>query len=147
MVYRLIFIFLTLFCPMVLGMSPARGQAADNSDRQYWVQTIIKIADPVINNLSKDQLKKKIHIGRSSSALASSREFVTHMESVGRTIAGIAPWLELGPDETPEGKLREKYIKMTCKALANSVNPKSNDYFNSTATRQRGCKLNCVSKE
>ena len=136
MVYRLIFIFLTLFCPMVLGMSPARGQAADNSDRQYWVQTIIKIADPVINNLSKDQLKKKIHIGRSSSALASSREFVTHMESVGRTIAGIAPWLELGPDETPEGKLREKYIKMTCKALANSVNPKSNDYFNSTATRQ-----------
>lgn len=44
---------------MVLGMSPARGQAADNSDRQYWVQTIIKIADPVINNLSKDQLKKK----------------------------------------------------------------------------------------
>lgn len=96
---------------MVLGMSPARGQAADNSDRQYWVQTIIKIADPVINNLSKDQLKKKIPIGRSSSALASSREFVTHMESVGRTIAGIAPWLELGPDETPEGKLREKYIK------------------------------------
>lgn len=68
--------------------------------------------------------------------MASSREFVTHMESVGRTIAGIAPWLELGPDETPEGKLREKYIKMTCKALANSVNPKSNDYFNSTATRQ-----------
>lgn len=59
MVYRLVFIFLTLFCPMGLGMSPARGQAADNSDRQYWVQTIIKIADPVINNLSKDQLKKK----------------------------------------------------------------------------------------
>ena len=25
---------------------------------------------------------------------------------------------------------------MTCKALANSVNPESNDYFNSTATRQ-----------
>ena len=58
------------------------------------------------------------------------------MEAVGRTIAGIAPWLELGPDNTPEGKLREKYIKMTCKALANSVNPESNDYFNSTATRQ-----------
>ena len=58
------------------------------------------------------------------------------MEAVGRTIAGTAPWLELGPDNTPEGKLREKYIKMMCKALANSVNPESNDYFNSTATRQ-----------
>ena len=136
MVYRLIFIFLALFCPMVLGMAPVCGQDANNSDRQYWIQTIVKIADPVINNLSKDQLKKKIPIGRSSSALASRREFVTHMESVGRTIAGIAPWLELGPDETSEGKLREKYIKMTCKALANSVDPKSDDYFNSTATRQ-----------
>ena len=108
MVYRLIFIFLALFCPMVLGMAPVCGQDANNGDRQYWIQTIVKIADPVINNLSKDQLKKKIPIGRSSSALASRREFVTHMESVGRTIAGIAPWLELGPDETSEGKLREK---------------------------------------
>lgn len=107
-----------------------------NNDRQYWIQTLVKIADPVISNLSKDQLKKNIPVGRSSSALASSREFITHMEAVGRTIAGIAPWLELGPDNTPEGKLREKYIKMTCKALANSVNPESNDYFNSTATRQ-----------
>lgn len=136
MVYRLIFISLALFLPSVLGMNPVRGQDADDSDRQYWVQTIIKIADPVINNLSKDRLKKKIPIGRSSSALASSREFVTHMESVGRTIAGMAPWLELGPDDTPEGKLREKYIRMTCKALVNSVDPNSNDYFNSTATRQ-----------
>ncbi|MFP5090496.1 DUF2264 domain-containing protein [Bacteroides xylanisolvens] len=107
-----------------------------NHDRQYWIQTLVKIADPVISNLSKDQLKKNIPVGRSSSALASSREFITHMEAVGRTIAGIAPWLELGPDNTPEGRLREKYIKMTCKALANSVNPESNDYFNSTATRQ-----------
>lgn len=105
-----------------------------NNDRQYWIQTLVKIADPVISNLSKDQLKKNIPVGRSSSALASSREFITHMEAVGRTIAGIAPWLELGPDNTPEGKLRKKYIKMTCKALANSVNPESNDYFNSTAT-------------
>ncbi|WP_370526873.1 DUF2264 domain-containing protein [Bacteroides sp. 51] len=114
----------------------AQIQDTPNSDRQYWVRTLIKIADPVISNLSKDQLKKNIPVGRSSSALASSREFVTHMESVGRTIAGIAPWLELGPDNTPEGKLRGKYIQMTCEALANSVNPEANDYFNSTATRQ-----------
>lgn len=44
---------------MVLGMAPVCGQDANNSDRQYWIQTIVKIADPVINNLSKDQLKKK----------------------------------------------------------------------------------------
>ena len=45
MVYRLIFIFLALFCPMVLGMAPVCGQDANNGDRQYWIQTIVKIAN------------------------------------------------------------------------------------------------------
>lgn len=114
------------------------GQESTDSknDRVYWVDMLIKISDPVIRNLSQDKLKKNIPVGRSSVARENSREFVTHMESVGRTFAGLAPWLELGPDKTKEGKLRAKYIKMSCKALANSVNPSSNDYFNSTATRQ-----------
>lgn len=119
-----------------MAISAVQGQGAPQSDREYWVHTLLKIADPVLSNLSKDQLKKNIPVGRSSSAKASSREFVTHMESVGRTIAGIAPWLELGPDKTAEGKLRDKYIKMVCKGLKNSVDPHADDYFNSTATRQ-----------
>lgn len=119
------------------GIAVAQQQSRnEQADRDYWVSLMIKIADPVIRNLSEDNLKNSIPIGRSASAKASNREFITHMESVGRTFAGIAPWLELGNDVTPEGKLREKYIKMSCKALTNSVDPKANDYFNSTATRQ-----------
>ena len=117
------------------AVAPATVEQAE-SDRTYWVRTMLRVADPVLRNLSEDKLRATIPVGRSSSALASSREFITHMESVGRTIAGIAPWLELGPDDTPEGMLRKKYIDMTCKAIANSVDPASNDYFNSTATRQ-----------
>lgn len=119
-----------------IPMAAIHGQKATGADREYWVQTLVKVADPVLSNLSRDRLRQTIPVGRSSSAKASSREFITHMESVGRTIAGIAPWLELGPDETAEGKLRRKYIEMTCKGLANSVNPRAKDYFNSTATRQ-----------
>ncbi|MDR1707185.1 MAG: DUF2264 domain-containing protein [Prevotella sp.] len=106
------------------------------SDRSYWVEKLVQMADPVIRNLSENTLRKNIPIERSATATASSREFITHMESVGRTFAGIAPWLELGPDDTEEGQLRAKYIKMSCKAIANSVDPISPDYFNSTATRQ-----------
>lgn len=108
----------------------------DNPERDYWVQKLIQMADPVVRNLSENTLRKNIPVGRSASATASTREFITHMESVGRTFAGIAPWLELGADNTPEGQLRAKYIKMSCKAIANSVDPSSPDYFNSTATRQ-----------
>lgn len=127
--------FFTLLILSLLFSARASAQSPQ-TDREYWVGLMIKIADPVLRNLSEDNLKKNIPVGRSSSAKASSREFITHMESVGRTFAGIAPWLELGEGKTPEGRLRGKYIKMARKALANSVNPKANDYFNSTATRQ-----------
>ncbi len=105
-------------------------------DREYWVATMLKVADPVLSSLAEDRLRERIPVGRSGSALASSREFVTHMESVGRTIAGIAPWLELGADDTPEGQLRARYIDLTRRAIANSVDPLAKDYFDSHATRQ-----------
>lgn len=126
------FIIFIFFHPCTWGQKIV----TQKNDRDYWVAMLVKISDPVIRNLSNDKLKKNIPVGRSTVALESSREFVTHMESVGRTFAGLAPWLELGPDKTREGRLRAKYIRMSCKALANSVNPSSNDYFNSTATRQ-----------
>lgn len=57
------------------------------------------------------------------------RREVSYLEAVGRTICGIAPWLELGQDQTKEGKLRAKYIQMTLKGLKNAVNPDSPDYL------------------
>jgi hypothetical protein len=53
----------------------------------------------------------------------------SHLEAVGRTICGIAPWLELGEDNTKEGQLRKKYIDLTLRGLANGVNPSSPDYL------------------
>lgn len=52
-----------------------------------------------------------------------------YLEAVGRLLCGIAPWLELGPDQTPEGKLRAKYIELTLKGLKNAVDPNSPDYL------------------
>ena len=50
--------------------------------------------------------------------------------SAGCTMAGIAPWLELGPDETPEGKLRGEFIELSVKAIGNGTDPKSPDFLN-----------------
>ena len=52
-----------------------------------------------------------------------------YFEAFARVFNGIAPWLELGPDTSQEGQIREKYIYLTLKAIANAVNPKSNDYI------------------
>ncbi|UOB16616.1 DUF2264 domain-containing protein [Abyssalbus ytuae] len=99
------------------------------SEREYFVSMLTKIIDPVLKNLSKDQLKKNMPVEKASNPYG-DREKVTHLEAFGRTLAGIAPWLELGPDNTPEGKLREKYIQLTLKSIKNATNPHAKDYMN-----------------
>ena len=58
-----------------------------------------------------------------------NRQRFSYLEAVGRTGCGIAPWLELGEDDTPEGQLRKKYIELTVKGISNAVNPSSPDYL------------------
>jgi len=47
-------------------------------------------------------------------------------------LAGIAPWLELGPDQTWEGKIRAEYISMTHLSIAQAVDPASPDFMQFT---------------
>lgn len=94
-------------------------------DRIFWVETLQKITFPVLNNLKRDTLRKNMLIQSKSI----EGEKFAYLEAFARVINGIAPWLELGPDESEEGRLREKYIYLTVKAITRAVNPKSNDYI------------------
>ena len=93
-------------------------------DRAVWIETMQKIANPVLENLSKGTLKQNMPY----ESLGNRLEF-SHLEAVGRLICGISPWLELGPDDTEEGKLRAKYIDLAVKGLKNAVDPSSTDYL------------------
>ena len=101
-------------------------------DRIFWVETLQKIAFPVLNNLKKGSLKKNmpLEVGNSE-----SQKFA-HLEAFARVFNGIAPWLELGPDGSEEGRTREKYTILTLKAITNAVNPDSNDYIIFTQPKQ-----------
>ena len=89
------------------------AQPTGNEDRWYWVNTMVKIANPVLDNLSQGTLKKNMPFESLSDEPL--RRSVSYLEAVGRTVCGIAPWLELGPDDTQEGKLRERYIQLVVK--------------------------------
>jgi hypothetical protein len=107
-------------------------QNSDSADsRKYWVSVLTKIADPVLNSLSNETLRKNMPVECNPDNIDSRRE-VTHLEAFGRLLAGISPWLELGGNNTGEGVLRKKYIELTQKCLAVSVNPISPDYMNFT---------------
>lgn len=119
--------FLSYFLFVCFLCFPFRGNAQQSGaeDRAFWVETLTRIADPVLVNLSENTLKKNMPY----ESLAKDRSEFSHLEAVGRLICGIAPWLELGADDTPEGQLREKYIRLAVKGLKNAVNPQSPDYL------------------
>ncbi len=117
-----------LICVAFLMWNSMQSQSK-NVDRQTYVDALVKIANPVLVSLSKNELRKEMPFESSSKAENDRRQY-TYLEAFGRTVSGIAPWLELGPDASVEGKLREKYINLTLKCLDNATNPKAADYMN-----------------
>src|SRR5690348_785643 len=58
-----------------------------------------------------------------------NRVHSSYLEAFGRTLSGIAPWLDLEGGSADEVKLRNQYRQWTLKAIANAVNPSSKDYL------------------
>ncbi|HKI44338.1 MAG TPA: DUF2264 domain-containing protein [Balneolales bacterium] len=104
-------------------------------DREYWISTMRKIADPVLNALSERKLRKLMPVETVPGSHDDRRPF-THLEAFGRLMTGIAPWLELGDDGTAEGKVRAKYIELSRESLSAAVDPKSPDFLNFDKGRQ-----------
>jgi hypothetical protein len=61
---------------------------------------------------------------------------VTHLEALGRLMAGLAPWIDLPADDTAEGRLRAEYAALARRAVAGAVDPASADFLNFTRDRQ-----------
>ena len=100
-------------------------QAPVWEDRIFWISTLQKIAFPVLNNLARGTLRKTMPYESNSNE---GQKFV-YLEAFARVFNGIAPWLELGADGSEEGKVREKYLQLTLKAIKNAVSTNSNDYI------------------
>src|SRR6185503_1973993 len=92
-----------------------------------------RLADPVLTNLANGTLKARMPVEQAAGA---DRRSVTHLEALGRLIAGIAPWIELRADATAEGRLRARYADLARKAIARAVDPASPDFMNFTRERQ-----------
>lgn len=102
---------------------------ASNSGREYWISVVEKVAHPVLDALSQEKLKKLMPVETRPDSNSDRRPF-THLEAFGRLMTGIAPWLELGKDQSSEGKIRAKYIDLARASLSVAVNPESPDFMN-----------------
>jgi len=120
-----------------LTVSSSQAQTAATSggagDRAAWVAVMRRLADPVLTNLAAGTLKAKMPVEQTA---GTDRRGVTHLEAIGRLLAGLAPWIELPVDATPEGQLRQDYAALARRAIARAVDPASPDYLNFTRERQ-----------
>lgn len=116
-----------LVAPGGAVVSAAGQGAAAADDRALWVGLMQRLADPVLTNLAAGTLKARMPVEQAAGA---DRRNVTHLEAIGRLVAGIAPWLELGSDATAEGQLRARYADLTRRAIDKAVDPESPDVLN-----------------
>ena len=112
---------------------PDQRAAGPEGDRDAWIAVMRRLADPVLTNLAGGTLKARMPVEQAAGA---KRQTVTHLEALGRLIAGLAPWIELPADETAEGRLRAQYADLARRAIGRAVDPASPDFLNFTLERQ-----------
>jgi hypothetical protein len=83
------------------------------------VETVTRIAGPVLEAGAAGRLREAMP----ARDWEKNRLETAPLEALTRTLAGLAPWIELGGDGTPEGKLRAHYGEMARRALVQATTP------------------------
>lgn len=126
------------FAGIVSAVNPTQLLAAEykseisgsfRNDREYWYRLLYKIANPVVSNLAGGTLKKNMPLEKSPTFDSRSLS-VTYLEAVGRTYAGIAPWIALPDDDSREGILRRKLRTDAITGLNKCFDPSGADLLN-----------------
>ncbi|MCU1248092.1 MAG: hypothetical protein JWQ49_1121 [Edaphobacter sp.] len=100
-------------------------------NRTYWLQQVELVSDPVLKALKEGNLRRKMPV-EAAPGQTESRAAGTHLEALGRLLAGLAPWLELEPSsgEAPkETTLRTRYRDYALTGIASALDPASPDYM------------------
>jgi hypothetical protein len=113
----------------VSSIDPIPAVPSPGDDRQFWVETLDKVAAPVLQAASQKRLKAEMPVEAPHGNVAERREF-TYLEALGRLLSGMAPWLESGPETGAEGKLRNQYAEWSRMAIESGTDPASPDFLN-----------------
>ena len=115
------------------GTETGTETGTGTGDRAYWVTVAQRLAEPVLTNLAAGTLRARMPVEEAEGA---GRRSVSHLEAFGRLLTGLAPWLELPAEGTPEGRVRARYADLARRAVAVAVDPSSADALNFTKDRQ-----------
>jgi len=103
------------------------------AERAAWVAYATRVAEPVLTHLAAGTLKRSMPVEQADGA---NRAAVTHLEAIGRLLAGLAPWLALPAAATAEGRARARLLDLARTAIGQAVDPASPDAMNFTTGGQ-----------
>lgn len=96
------------------------------NDRKEWLNALLTIVNPVLNALEKGELKKTMPL-----SFHNERAEFAPLEAFGRSMTGLAPWLEAdseGLDEE-ERALQKEYREKALRCIEMAANPSSPDFM------------------
>ncbi|HEX6180281.1 MAG TPA: DUF2264 domain-containing protein, partial [Chitinophagaceae bacterium] len=120
---------LLTFSLVLVVFVQSQPNKADN-DRKTWLSHLDKLARPVLSSLAEGKLKEVMPVELSKRTdNKENRTKAAYLEAFGRTLSGIAPWLNLEGGTAEEVALRNQYRTWTLAAIKNAVDPNSKDYM------------------
>ena len=99
-----------------------------SEDRSYFINLLERMATPVLDRMSQGRLQRE-WTPELSPTWDGRNPKVAYLEAFGRLIDGIAPWLALPDDPSPEGRMRATLRAKALESYVHSVDPKSPDYL------------------
>lgn len=109
--------------------SPATEDTANPAGRRAaWCEIAGRLASPLLPALAARKLKATMPV--ESHPSSKDRAQYTHLEGFGRLLAGLAPWLELGADDTTEGRERGRLAALAREGMDAATDPASPDFMN-----------------
>ena len=100
---------------LVPAEAAKKAKKAVQTDREYWTEQAYKMAQPVLENMAKGELQKNMQTEFSPSFDNRNRK-VVYMETFGRLMAGLAPWLAL-PDSASGSSPLAMFSRIGCAIL------------------------------
>ncbi len=100
--------------------------------RAVWVATLERVAGPVFNALARGELRRSMPV-ETRPGMEADRARFSHLEALGRSLAGIAPWLECTVGLTDEEETRRAaFTALAIRAIDQATDPGSPDFLNFT---------------
>ncbi|WP_422060378.1 DUF2264 domain-containing protein [Sphingopyxis sp.] len=96
--------------------------------RGDWLSMLRTISDPVLRHGAAGTLKAAMPVEAPTGG--EGRRLFAHLEACSRTLAGIAPWLELGGLEGDEARLQSEARVQAQALVASIADPASPDHLN-----------------